>query len=553
MHPSIVLAAALAAAGASLPAAAQPAPPPHSCARKDGAPPASGDKGPDAPFDAASETLDDSVWTRAKAAGVKLDADACRLLAADGHALTRREVEALKGKATPVDPKSKEGDAKRLEAARAALDGAGAGGSAGTYDDSKRRFDGAAARGGDASVAAGGAGTASPESRLSAALNGDLRKKYAEEEAGRGLLAHFTDADGTVRLPGVALVDYGEAAAATYDPASKIIRLNQRDAATAAVASAPEAERAALAKRLADPAKLSAYLVEHPEARASLLDQQAGTFFHETIHAWQHRRDPPIDAVENKDPVEWEREAFREELHFFHERVMRDPSLADRSRQDMDMYKKLLGGYPEFKTYVTELYQNGFGSSDFPTVEQALAKRAKAGARGAAAGLDALRRVDSDYQKREADFAENVLPAMQAEAYPKLIARQLAAGRPAEALSLAYAAPEAVRRESGPPAFAATLNYLRGDPPPALASRLDAWQAYLAYQKKTTGSNVMEADVYALYERDFHTEVAERLAEAAKARSLKARGDALDWATYYAGALPDNEQLLQRIKVARAQ
>ena len=547
MNPSIVLAAALAVLGTSLPAFSQTSAP-HACASRDAALSAPDDRNPSAPFDAATETLDEVFWTRAGAAGVKLDRETCRLLAGDGHALTRREVEALKGKSPPDDAKSREQKAKNIAAARAAFDGAGP-----ADRDPKQRFDGATPGGASPSqVSAGAAGAGAappPETRLSAALNADLQKKYAEEEAGRGLLAHFTDAEGTTRLPGVGLIDYGESAAATYDRADKIIHLNQRDAARAAVSAAPEAERAGLARRLADPAKLSAYLVDHPEARAALLDQQAGTFFHETFHAWQARRDPRIDAVDGRDPVEWEREAFREELHYFHERVMRDPSLADRS-QDMVMYKKLLGGYPEFKEYTTELYQNSFGSSDFPTVEQVLAKRAKAGRPGAASGLEALRQVDADYRKREADFAANTLPAMQSEAYPLLIGRQMAAGRPIEALALACAAPEELSRESGPKAFAAVEIFLKSDPPPPLAARLDAWDAYLAYQTKTSGSNILPPEIYLMYARDHRAAIDQRLTEAARARCKRGRQDAIDWAKFYATGLPDNAALLKRIEAA---
>jgi hypothetical protein len=309
-----------------------------------------------------------------------------------------------------------------------------------------------------------------------------------------------------------------------------------------------------LTKRLADPAKLAAYLVDHPEARAALLDQQAGTFFHETFHAWQQKRDPSIAALEGADFVEQEREAFREELHFFHERVMRDPSLADRS-QDTEMYKRLLAGYPEWKKYTTELYQNSVGSSDFATVERTLAKRAKAardGARGdvaAAAGI-ALRQVGADYRMREVEYAEKTLPAMQAEAYPLLIGRQMAAGRYVAALGLASAAPEEIRRETGPKAFAAVESYLKSDPPPPLSDRLDGWDAYIPYQKMTTGSNELAPDLYLLYLRDRHAAVEQHLAEAAKARGKTDRKDAIDWARFYAEGLPDNAALLRRIEAA---
>ncbi|HXT01143.1 MAG TPA: hypothetical protein VN915_10740 [Elusimicrobiota bacterium] len=553
MHPSIVLAAALAAAGASLPAFAQTAPVPPVCARPAEVPPDAA--APDAPFD-ASEALDAAVWSRAQAAGVKLDAAACRLRAADGHALTRREVDALKAAKRPGEPGAKDPDkdAKKTERARAAVDAAAAGGAAATYGDSKARFDGAAARSGETSVASGGgaSGPGAPgESTLSAALNAGIRAKFAEEEAGRALLAHFTDGEGTVRLPGVALVDYNDSTVATYDAQDRLIHLNQSEAAKAAASSAPESERAALAKRLAaDPVKLSAYFVEHPEARAALIDQQAETFFHETFHAWQHRRDPPVEGALERNPVEPEREAFREELRFFHERLQRDPSLIDRA-PDADMYKRLLAGYPEFKTYVTELYRNTYGDTDFATTAQLLAKRAKAGKRGAESDLASVRKDQAAYERNENDFAANVLPAMQAESYPKLIARSLEKGKPADALALAAAAPESVRNEAGPRALAATLDYFRRDPPAPLAERMDAWQSYIAYLGKTTGGNVMPPGDFALYSRDCREEVASRLAEALRSRG-QARGDALDWAEFYAGVLPDKERVLQTIKAARA-
>jgi hypothetical protein len=565
MNPSIALAAALAAGSLSLPASAQSAAAPsHSCAHKDGAPSQGGQSL--APlFDAASDVLEAPAWAKVDASGAKLDSETCHLLAADGHELTRTEVEVLTGKPASKAPPAAGKDAKGLGAAQAVVAGATARGAAGSYEDSKQRFDGAAPGGGSVTEvgAEAGRGVAGlpPESRLSGVLNADLQKKYSEEEAGRALVAHFTSPDGAVRLPGVVLTDLGGAEMAAFDREHGIIKLNRTEAAKAVFSSAPEAEQtAALTRRLADPAKLATYLVEHPEARAALLDQQAGTFFHETFHAWQARRDPPIDAVEGKDPVEWEREAFREELHFFHERVMRDPSLADRAQYtDMDMYKRLLGGYPQFKEYTTELYQNSFGSSDFPTVEQTLAKRSKAvaaaggaaaGALGAANALSTLRQVDSDYQKREADFAANVLPSMQAEAYPMLIARQMSAGRPIEALALATSAPEDIRRESGPKASEAVMKFLMSDNPSTAAGRMDAWDAYLAYQTKTTGSNLLPTDVFLRYARDHRAAVEQRLADAAKARRKQDRQDDLDWAKVYAQGLPDSAALLKRIEAA---
>ncbi|HEX4046894.1 MAG TPA: hypothetical protein VH309_03625, partial [Elusimicrobiota bacterium] len=493
---------------------------------------------------------DAAAWARAQPAGARLEPATCLLLAADGHALTRREVEALKAGPAPAGGKSKEKDAKGLDGARAAAAGAAKGGVAGTYGDSKKLFDGAAAGGGADAAVDGRSGSAAlpAVARFSSALNADVRNKYAEEDAGRRLLAHFTSADGTTRLPGVTLADLGGGAAAVYDRPSGLIVFDRGEAAQAALSTAPPDQRAALARRFADPDKLAAYLADHAPARAALVDRDAETLFHETFHAWQQRRDPNVDAVEGRDPVEWELEAYREELHFFHERVMRDPSLSDRS-EDMDMYRRLLSGYPEFKETVMELYPDGNGRADFPTVEGLLARRAQAGRPGAAGSLAVLRGVDADYQGREADFASRVLPGMQKEAYPLLISRELAAGRPAAALALAAEAPDGIRKANGPAPFAAVESFLRSAPSASSASRLEAWDAYLAYQTKATGSNVLPADLFAIYQRDRRAAVQTRLEEAAKT-SGQPRLDALAWAKSYASGLPDEAALLKRIDAA---
>jgi hypothetical protein len=139
---------------------------------------------------------------------------------------------------------------------------------------------------------------------------------------------------------------------------------------------------------------------------------------------------------------------------------------------------------------------------------------------------------------------------MQAEAYPLLIGRQMAAGRPVEALALAAAAPEDVRNAKSPEALAAVLSYLKSDPPPPVPARLQAWDSYLAYLRKTTGSSGMPSEIFVTYARDCRAEVDLRLAEASRARGKEARDDALDWARFYAGVLPDNEALLKRIAAA---
>jgi hypothetical protein len=551
MNPSIGLAAVLAAAGFCPPAYAQTnAFPSGLCVRTGADAPAGGDADL---FDASKETLSVAARERAGKAGLKLDPKACRLLAADGHALTREEVAALAGDKADLTSSSEADAAKRAAAekqtaaAKLAVANMGAGGAAGTYGDSLRRFDGARA-GGDAALAVPGqTAGAAPETGISAVLSAGLQANFKKEAAGRDLLAHFTDADGTVRLPAIVMTDLGGGSVpAQYDRASKTVEMDARDAAKEIVEAAPEGERAALARKLSDPAKLSSYLLAHPEARTALIDGADVTVFHELVHAWQQRRDPAVDAAEGKDPVEWEREAYREELRYFHEKVMRDPALEAKSSDDT-LYRELLRGYPGFKTYVTQLYQNSVGSSDFPTVEKLLAKRAQAGRPGAAKGLSNVRQVESDYERREDEFASKTVPAMQAEAFPKLIDRQMSAGHPAEALALAFDAPEEIRAERGPAAFAATRKLLEADPPAPLAERLAGWDAYLAYQTATTKTNLLEPDVFALYQRDRRAAVEQRINEAAKAPNDGERSVAIAWAKSYANELPEKTALLKRI------
>lgn len=550
MNPSVGLAVALAAASLSPLAYGEAGAIPAGLCVRAAAPAAADPKEPEL-FDASRDVLDAAGRARVGAAGARLDAKTCRLLAEDGHALTRREVEALTGKKPDAAGKPKADEAKKNAAAKLALGTlAAAGGTAGTYADSARRFDGARGGGADAALAGSAPGRGSPELQASASLAVGLRQNFEKEASGRELLAHFTDAEGAVRLPPVVLADLGGGSiAAVFDRETKTVRLDQKSVAQFVVDGAPEAERASLSRKLSDPARLSAYLLDHPDAKAEVLDGVDVTVFHELTHAWQQRRDPAVDALDEKNPVEGELEAYRQELLYYHEKVMRDPSLAARSSDDQ-LYRVLLRGYPEFKTYVVALYQSSEGISDFPTVEQILAKRAKAGRTGAASGLATVRRIQSDYQSREDEYAAKVLPAMQAEAFPKLIDRALAADRPADALALAFDAPEEIRRARGPAAFAATRKMLEADPPAPVADRLKAWDAYLAYQNETTRSNVLDADVFALYQRDRRAAVEQRLAEAAKARTRTDRDAALAWAKSYASELPEKDELLKRIAAA---
>jgi hypothetical protein len=540
VNPSIALAAALAAAGVSLNASAQTPLLPVGCTSRDTTPASPKETSVCASFAAApfSAEAEPDVYrafrTSPGAAGVQLDAERCRLFTVDGsgrkHELNCGEVKALiaaaekDSKETKADGPEDPNDEKHLKQAGDAAAGAASSGAAGTDADSKRAFDGFSATKGlaDSMTTADEKGLSRlpPEARLSGVLNADIRKKYDEgytgqkDHAGHNLLMNFTDAQGRAHLPNIVLVDYANASA-TYNYETKSIWLNQNIARDDLVSAVPEAQRDELAARLSNAdgevnvAKLARYLIDSPSARAALLDQEIGTIFHETYHAYQEKRDrksglddilsniaDPASKSIGKDPLEREREAIYQEMTFFHQRMMRDPSLAGRaSPTDIQMYTALLRGYPQFKSYVDDTYRNdyaGMNFQDLPTIAATLADRKRSVVQAAA----------SDYEQRANTFATQLLPSMMIQGYPTVIPRLTAAGRSTEALTLVDDAPDDVRARFGKTAFADMEKFLTSKVPAPLFDRVNAWNPYIVYLKKNHVD--MPKIVRASYIRDYH-------------------------------------------------
>jgi hypothetical protein len=399
-----------------------------------------------------------------------------------------------------------------------------------------RTFDGGGSGVDATGAAVAGGPAATPAARFSAAFNAKLVEVLSASESGRRVLDRLRGPDGALRLPPVALVDLGGGSIpAQFDRWStpQTMELDRRDLA-AAVRGAPAGSSAALA----------AYLTAHPAALDAAVRGFDVTLVHELTHAWQARRDLPVDigADANREPIEWEVEAYREQMLYFHEKLGRDPSAAN-SFGDMQSYTALLTGYDAFRGYVTALYQ-GLASGSFPRIEQALARRKNSAS--SAADVAATR---ADYAKREADFIRDQLPAIQSEGFARLLDWYRSTGRPDKALALLAAAPDALRAEYGPAALAGTLDYLKKDPPAPIDDRPDAWQAYIFYLQKTTGGSTVPNDMFALYRRDYRAAAEAKAAAAAAAKTPAGRRAALHDAVAYASYLPspEKEQLLKRI------
>jgi hypothetical protein len=504
---------------------------------------------PGAPFDCSDPKLDDAARARLTGAGDRFT-DGCGVAAPEGKRLTRREVRAaLEGAvaAPAAAPKPKEiAVPKAAGRATAPLAGAAAAPSAAGLG---KTFDGGG--GGSAADAvraapAAPAPDAPPEIRFSAGFNDRLGAALAASESGRRALDHLRSPDGMVRLPTAAIVDLGGGSIpAQFDrwSADQTLELDRTHVADAALAAAPTEDRARLRARWKDSTKLAAALADDPKLMAAVVGSFDETGVHEYTHAWQARRDRALDLAADggKEPVEWELEAYREEMRYYHEKLMRDPAAADRDASSAAIYATLLSGYDAFREEITALYQ-GIANGSFPRLEEALARRKRGGAADVAA-------VRGEYSKREADFVRNELPRLQKEGYAALVGYYTGSGRPHKSLALIAVAPDAVRAERGPSALAGTLDFLRRDLPAPVSERLDAWQAYVAYLVKTTGNNTMSADLFVLYRRDYHDAFDEKAAEAAAAPTPAARREALEWARAYASYLPEPEKksLLQKL------
>jgi len=259
------------------------------------------------------------------------------------------------------------------------------------------------------------------------------------------------------------------------------LELNQKYVVKAVLeASPPDPDaRKALKRELADPQKLEAYLQKNPGLLQTMLRGAEGdTIVHELTHDWQARRDRPVDvaAIRNQEPIDWEIEAFREEMRYFHEKLMRDPAVADREPEEMQAYTTLLTGYDNFVNYVKfRCYSAGDGGGSLVDIQKALARRSGASAQKAdvAATLD-------QYDLREKTFLKEDLPTIQKQGAALLVERDEKAGRPYAALALAgcqtgfdRAATDRLESE--------TIAYLKKSGSLPLAERRDAWGDYEMY------------------------------------------------------------------------
>jgi hypothetical protein len=511
--PLYAAVAAVLFAALSAPSRAQPAPAPPDA---------------QAPVDCSDPKLDDAERAKLKAAG--------------------RCAVAATARTTPPPPKSPQIAARAvapLSGVATATTAAGLG----------KTFDGGGGGTASGAVTAGAPATtappATPEARFAAAFTGGIEKTLATTETGTRVLDRLNASDGTRRLPTVAIVDLGGGSVpALFDrwAADPAMQLDRKHVADAALEAVPAADREKLARRWKDPAKLAAALADDPALMASVVSHFDATVVHEYTHAWQLKRDRPLDlaAYGNKEPIEWEVEAYREQMRYYHEKLMRDASAATADWSDTQTYQMLLGGYDAFRDWIVALYA-GQANGSFEKLQAALSKR-----KGGAAGAAQAAAVRDEYAAREAAFIHDELPKIQAEGYSRLIAHYTDTGHPDKALKLLAFAPDAVRAERGPAALTGTTAYLKRVPPAPVDERIDAWQAYLAYLVKTTGSNEMSYDLFLLYQRDYRAAFDEKAAEAASARTPGAKRDALEAARAYASYLPDAEKkrLLQSL-VAR--
>ncbi len=437
-------------------------------------------------------------------------------------------------------------------AAAAALSAPSAAAAAGTSAGLGRTFDGGA--GGATGGVGGGAsyvpavaragGAQSVETRFSAAFNAQLASVLSAYPAGRETLDRQRAADGTLKLPPVALFDSGGSVLGEFDRYAQMpsMKLDQRNLAKTALDLVPPAERPALQRAWRDPSRLAAYLTDHPATLAALAARYDCTYVHELTHGWQARRDRPVDVEADVDPqtrqarepIDWEIEAFREEMRYYHQKLMRDPA-AIRDQGELQTYTALLAGYDEFHSYVTVLY-SGVAQGSFPRIAAALAKRKNA------AGVADMAANEDLYARNENDFIKNELPAIQRDGTARLVGDYEASGRPDKALGLLTAAPDALRAAGGPRALQETAAYLKSSPSAPLSDRLDAWQAYIAYLQKSTGANALPEDMFALYRRDYRAAYDQKMAQARSAATPAARREALLWAKSYAAFLPQSDQ-----------
>lgn len=463
-----------------------------------------------APFDAAREEMDANLWTYLMTSGMRLDEKTCAVKDPSGYVFSRLNLhlwqanlknsyshaaledlrtglaklapgaavpEALNERAALLEKQGlvlppavkralEEGKTAELSAA---VDDA--------YAASTRLFDQGGWRGTltAASPALRGLTTAAPlpsyagdpERRLGAALNADIAATLGAHPTGRRLLERFKGKDGKPDMPAVLVVKLSQRpgdggyglAGAVASPDGGYIALNFWAVRGSALTSVPEAQRAALAKRLATPEDLQDWLLKHPDQRRAFVRGLDATVLHELTHCWQARRGRfEVEMLRGNapsiSPLEKEHEAYRAEMSYFHDKLKADPAAAVAS-PEFATYRQAVADYGQYKDGITRTYMENFpGSSDFPTAgalqkerrriseilgRSAPAERARQALRriGFAWGDAAMRLDAADYRAREKEFTEVELPRMRREGSAVLMRHFADAGRPAMALAAA--------------------------------------------------------------------------------------------------------------------
>lgn len=464
-----------------------------------------------APFDSAREEMDANLWTYLMTSGLRLDEKTCAVKDPAGNVLSRLALHLWEGnlknsyRHSALEDlsaglaKLKPGDAvpASLRERAALLEKQGMGlppavkkalQEAATVGDLSSVVDGAYARstrlfdqgGWYAPLAAAaptirGLNTAplaptyadDPERRLGAALNADIAAVLGEHPTGRELLERFKSKDGKLDLPAALVLKlsqrpgdagYGQAGAVA-SPDGAFVALNFWVARGAALTSVPEAQRAALAKRLATPEALQDWLLKNAVQRREFVRGLDSTFLHELTHAWQARRGRfEVEMLRGNapsiNPLEKEHEAFRAEMRLFHDKLKANPAAAVAS-PEFTTFQQIVADYGQYKDGITRLYMENFpGSSDFPTAGKLQDERRRISeviGRSSVAewGRQTLRRlgfkrgdeavrVDAeDYRSREKTFTDVELPRIRREASATLVSHFKASDRPALALGAA--------------------------------------------------------------------------------------------------------------------
>ncbi|MCR4295112.1 MAG: hypothetical protein NUW21_06225 [Elusimicrobia bacterium] len=574
------------------------------------------------PFDAAAEPVEAILWVTLMTNGVRLDEKTCFFHEDDRpEPVTRLQIAAIK----PAQDKSLElmalgdlraalrrlpGDrpvppdvAARLKAAHQAgaklpqktLDALAKGapaqallnGTEDAYASLTRYFD---ARRGAESLARGAlpyvpgfneparprALVGSSEERVAAALSRDLAARFSTHEAGREMLERFRGKDGVVRLPVVRVLKlsqrpddpgYGQAAA-VQDPSNGTVVINHWVAARIAVAAAPPEKRAALARELADAAKLNARLLRDPELRGKVLKGVELIVAHEFVHAWQNRRggydvEMLRENLPGANPLEKEHEAYREQYRYFHSLLKSHPADAVAS-PEMAGYRAVLSDYDGYRAVITQAYMGTFaGSSDFRTVKQvqedrrALARRLRGESAeqwirqglklvGFTYGDKAMAEAVAEDARRAKNFRVRELPKMQTESRELLPKAFESAGRPD--LSLGYAVEHWTARTADADRYLRKTVERLASPTDPLHDRVRAIMAVQGYGRLTRLP--APKGFGAALRRDYVLMADEWLANAAKAREPGPREQALRYAQQFAEGCGD-KPLLARVAAAR--